>query len=67
MDIIQDYDGCREYRDFFSKEKDNKLIVVSANINGLQHEDWKAKNGLVKDFLLLYNVNIVGFQETNIN
>ena len=42
-------------------------MCVSVNINGLQHEQWKAKNERIKQFLKKYDFDIIGLQEVNLN
>ena len=56
-----------KYGDHFCAKKDNEIIVVSLNINSLQTESWRAKNDLVRDFILKSEVDIIALQEVNIN
>ena len=52
----------------FNRESyDGSLLCLSLNLNGIQHENWKAKNNKLKTFLKNYNFDIMGFQEVNIN
>ena len=46
---------------------DGSVLCLSLNVNGLQSEQWKAKNDRLRNFLKNYNFDIMGFQETNLN
>ena len=47
------------YGDYFNPRKEDKIAVISLNINSLRTEGWKAKNNLVRDFILESDANIV--------
>ena len=54
-------------RDHFSPRKEEEIMVILLNANGLKTEEWKAKNNIARDFILRSNTNIVALQETNMN
>ena len=41
------------------KEKEDNLICLFININGLQVEEWKAKNDIVRDFCIQSKADII--------
>ena len=55
------------YGDQFQLEKKEAIIVLLLNMNRLRTEDWAIKNNTVRDFILESDVDIITFQETNIN
>ena len=55
------------YRDLFIATKNNVIMYISLNIEGLKVEKQKAKNEMLQDFLLRFNIDLIGLQEININ
>ena len=55
------------YGDIFSLHKEDEITMILANINELRMECWNAKNNQVRDLILSAKVDIVAFQEVNIN
>ena len=55
------------HRDYFSPKKEEEIMVISLNVNRLKTEGWKAKNDIVRDFILELDADIVALQEINAN
>jgi len=55
------------FGDHFSPNKEEEIMVVSTNINGLKTEGWKAKNDILRSFLVRTEASIMALQETNVN
>ena len=51
----------------FGVNKDKEITLIFININSLCTEGWWVKNNQIRDFILLSKVDILAFQETNIN
>ena len=49
------------------ESNDGSILCLSLNVNGLKLEKWKAKNDRLQQFLKMYNFDIMGLQETNLN
>ena len=57
----------KPFGDHFSSENEEEIMVVSMNINSLKIKSWKAKNDMLRDFLLQLQADIIALQETNMN
>ena len=55
------------YRDQFRVDKEEKIILISININSLHAKGWQVKKNQIRDFALLFKVDIIAFKETNVN
>ena len=64
---MEDTSTPKFYRDQFKANKDKEITILSANINRLRTEEWRAKNNQVRDLLLSIKANIIVLQEVNIN
>ena len=51
----------------FDASKEEEIICMSMNINGLHTNSWRAKNNLLREFLVNSKSDIVGLQEINMN
>ena len=60
--IEKEYYGSK-----FGEEKQNSIIYILLNINGLKMNSWKAKNAMLCNFLVRSKVDLIGLQEININ
>ena len=58
---------CDYYRDLFLEDKNNEITCISLNIKRLKIENWKAKNAILRDFILQSKADLIGLQEININ
>ena len=55
------------FGDYFSPNKEEEITVISANINSLRMEEWKAKNDVLREFFVQSEADIIALQETNVN
>ena len=56
-----------QYSNNLVKDKEEELVLLLLNVNDLQLESQKAKNDIIREFLIKYKADIITFQEVNLN